>query len=254
MSEFLMDTFIGSMPLVLTDRLFRCPSGLLFECRGIAWAVPVKIDKIEVQLDFHIYPILDFDLLIGYPLENLFQEKSSQGSLSYESGETALTTPISHPESPMAKHHLNHNSFKEMMLASPFVSPNLASSPGPLNEALLKEDIRDERSNGIRHFSKAVWIESPSMIFPCFIRGIAVEAQLIPNMEGNIMPCHLAHALLGSVSLKPSDKLFESCPFGHILESRGIAGAVPITIDKIKVNLDFHIFDILDFDLLIGYP
>jgi len=117
MSEFLMDTFIGSMPLVLTDRLFRCPSGLFFECRGIAWAVPVKIDKIEVQLDFHIYPILDFDLLIGYPLENLFQEKSSQGSLNYESGETALTTPISHPESPMAKHHLNHNSFKEMMLA-----------------------------------------------------------------------------------------------------------------------------------------
>ena len=34
----------------------------------------------------------------------------------------------------------------------------------------------------------------------------------------------------------------------------GVASAVPITIDKIEVNLDFHIFDILDFDLLIGYP
>ena len=66
------------------------------------------------------------------------------------------------------------------------------------------------------------------------------------------MPWHLAHTLLGSVSLKPSGKLFKSCPFGHILECRGIASAVPITIDKIKVNLDFHIFDILDFDLLIG--
>ena len=68
------------------------------------------------------------------------------------------------------------------------------------------------------------------------------------------MPWHLAHALLGSVSLKPSDKLFESCPFGHILECRGIVIAVLITIDKIEVNLDFHIFDILHFDLLIGYP
>jgi len=68
------------------------------------------------------------------------------------------------------------------------------------------------------------------------------------------MPWHLVHTLLGSVSLKPSGKLFESCPFGHILECRGIASAVPITIDKIEVNLDFHIFDILHFDLLIGYP
>ena len=68
------------------------------------------------------------------------------------------------------------------------------------------------------------------------------------------MPWHMAHTLLGSVSLKPSGKLIESCPFGHILECQGIASAVPITIDKIEVNLDFHIFDILDFDLLIGYP
>jgi len=68
MSEFLMDTFIGSMPLDPTDILFRSPSGLFFECRGIARAVLVKIDKIEVKLDFHIYPILDFEILIGYPL------------------------------------------------------------------------------------------------------------------------------------------------------------------------------------------
>ena len=39
MSEFLMETFIGSMPLDLTDILFRSPSGLFFECRGIARAV-----------------------------------------------------------------------------------------------------------------------------------------------------------------------------------------------------------------------
>ena len=68
------------------------------------------------------------------------------------------------------------------------------------------------------------------------------------------MPWHLAHSLLGSVSLAPSGKLLESCPFGHILECRGVASAVPIAIDKIEVNLDFHIFDVLDLDLLIGFP
>ena len=103
MPEFLTDTFIGSMPLDPTDRHFRSPSGLFFECRGIAWAVPVKIDKIEVRLDFHVYPIVDFDLLIGSPLENLLQGKLSQGSLSYESGETALITPISCLEIPMRR-------------------------------------------------------------------------------------------------------------------------------------------------------
>ena len=50
MSEFLMDTFIGSMPLDPTDILFRSPSGLFFECRGIARAVPAKIDKIENRI------------------------------------------------------------------------------------------------------------------------------------------------------------------------------------------------------------
>ena len=105
MSEFLAETFVGSMPLDPTDRLFRSPSGLFFECRGIARAVPIKIDKIEVRLDFHVYPIIDFDLLIGSPFENFLQEKSSQGSLGHDSGETTFTTPISCPENPMTEHH-----------------------------------------------------------------------------------------------------------------------------------------------------
>ena len=68
------------------------------------------------------------------------------------------------------------------------------------------------------------------------------------------MSWHLAHSLLGSVSLKPSGKLLKSCPEGHILECRGVASAVPISMNKMEVNLDFYIFDTLDFDLLIGYP
>jgi hypothetical protein len=73
-------------------------------------------------------------------------------------------------------------------------------------------------------------------------------------MDVNIMPQHLAYTPLGYAPLRPSDKLLKSCPLGHILKFRGIASVVPLTIDKIKVNLDFHIVDILDFDLLLGYP
>ena len=90
MSEFLMDTFIGSKPLDPTDILFQSPSGLFFECRGIARVVPAKIEKIEVKLYFHIYPILDFVILIGYPLEMLLHEKSSQGASNINPGKLLL--------------------------------------------------------------------------------------------------------------------------------------------------------------------
>ena len=40
--------------------------------------MPITTNKIEVRIDFHIYDIIDFDLLLGYPLEKLL---ASHGSL-----------------------------------------------------------------------------------------------------------------------------------------------------------------------------
>ena len=60
-----MDTLMGNKALTPTDKYFRSPSGLFFECRGIARDVPITIDKIEVHLDFDVYDILNFDLLLG---------------------------------------------------------------------------------------------------------------------------------------------------------------------------------------------
>jgi hypothetical protein len=73
-------------------------------------------------------------------------------------------------------------------------------------------------------------------------------------MEVNIMPWNIVYTLLGNVMLRPSDKLLKSCPFGHILKCREVACVVPLLVDKVKVNLDFHIFDVLDLDLLLGSP
>jgi hypothetical protein len=68
------------------------------------------------------------------------------------------------------------------------------------------------------------------------------------------MSWHLVHTFLCDVSLAPSDKFLKCCPFGRILRCHGVACVVSLTLDRIKVNLDFHIFDILDLDLLTGYP
>jgi hypothetical protein len=106
----------------------------------------------------------------------------------------------------------------------------------------------------VGNFSDALWICSPSMIISCSIKGTIVEAHLNPTMEVNVMPWHLAYTLLGNTTLRPSDKLLKSCPSGHILECREVACVVPLLVDKIKLNLDFHIFDVLDLDLLLGSP
>ncbi|KAK8459748.1 hypothetical protein SEVIR_2G205001v4 [Setaria viridis] len=120
MSEFLTDTFVGNMLLVPTDKLLKSPSGLIFECRGIARAVPIKIDKIRVHLDFHIYPILNFDLLIGYPLDKLHLDKSSQGSLDKIFRNSTFTTACL--ENPIAKPLSKKNPLEKVMCVSPFVS------------------------------------------------------------------------------------------------------------------------------------
>ena len=87
--ECLLDTLVGNKPLTLIDKYLKSPSGLYFECRGIARDVPITIDKIEMHLDFYIYDILDFDLLLVLPLEKLL---ASHGSLDEKIRETGSAT------------------------------------------------------------------------------------------------------------------------------------------------------------------
>ena len=62
--------------------------------------MPITVDKIEVHLDFYIYDILDFDLLLGLPLEKLL---ASHGSLDEKLRETGSATATHHLENFLAK-------------------------------------------------------------------------------------------------------------------------------------------------------
>jgi hypothetical protein len=96
MSEFLVKTLFGKLPLVSINKLFKSPPGLIFESCVIARTMPVIIDKIEIHLDFHVFAILEFDLLIGYPFEKLFQKEPR--SLSEEFGKIASATHLEIPK------------------------------------------------------------------------------------------------------------------------------------------------------------
>jgi len=79
--------------------------------------VPLIIDKFEVNLDFHIFNILYFDLLLGSPLEKLL---TSQGSLDKKLRKIASAT-VSCLENSMAKQFPKSNPLKEMIHESPFI-------------------------------------------------------------------------------------------------------------------------------------
>jgi hypothetical protein len=251
----------------------------MLECCGVVRSVPVVANEAEIFLDFHVYDNSDIPILIGRPTKRLFQEMAN-GSLVVQLGESTQTISLAHARNAIAKFHdrfedepaenpkdtLNHldaEQGKEPSSIQIQTSRNLLieSSPRPMIpplppdrpiETSIMDAMEKKWSTRVEHLSEALWICSPSTILPCSINGITIKSHLNPVMEVNIMPWHLAYTLLGNVTLRPSDKLLKSCFSGHILECRGVAYVVPLLVDKIKVNLNFHIFDVLDLDLLLG--
>ncbi|CAN6360763.1 unnamed protein product [Urochloa humidicola] len=78
------------------------------------------IDKIKVNLDFHIFDILDLDLLLCSPIEELLDK--SHGSLDGRLREATSATTTSCLANPMAKPLPKLNPFESMMHGSPFTS------------------------------------------------------------------------------------------------------------------------------------
>jgi hypothetical protein len=62
-----------------------------------------------------------------------------------------------------------------------------------------------------------------------------------------------AHALFEYIPLTPTTKFLKN-PSGHILPSLGIVYVLPIKVKELMVELSFYIFDIDEFNLLIGQP
>jgi hypothetical protein len=123
MSELSAETISSGMPLAPTCKLFMSPSGSVFECCGIAKAVPIQIDKIEVNIDFYILPTLNSDILIGLPLEKLIQKRASRGSLKGKLGNNTFASPTSCLEIPSAKPDPKNIPFEEVKCLSQFISP-----------------------------------------------------------------------------------------------------------------------------------
>jgi hypothetical protein len=104
----------------------------------------------------------------------------------------------------------------------------------------------------IRAFSpEVIRLDSPSTTIYCQINNDSFDALYNPVVGVNIMSSIFAYDLLKDIPLVPTTKLLKSL-LGHIVTSLEILCALPILVNETKVHLNFYIFDVMEFDLLIG--
>jgi hypothetical protein len=79
-----------------------------------------------MALDFHVFDIQDFDIMIGHPLEKLFIEPPTSGDLDIKLGRETFSIPITRAKNLVAKSLPNPQLPEEVMSVSPFKSPESA--------------------------------------------------------------------------------------------------------------------------------
>jgi hypothetical protein len=96
-----------------------------------------------------------------------------------------------------------------------------------------------------------ICLDSPSISIHCQINKAPLDALYNLVVGVNIISVSFAHDLLKHMTLTLIIKLLKSLS-GHILLSLGILYVLPIQVKGTNVHLSFYIFDIMEFDLLIG--
>ena len=64
--------------------------------------VPVWHRETEIALEFHVFEVQDFDILIGHPVEKLFLDVLNLGELQVSLGGKPFTLPIGQAKTPWA--------------------------------------------------------------------------------------------------------------------------------------------------------
>ena len=130
----------------------------------------------------------------------------------------------------------------------------------PSEEAFLKKTTKDlvsiisnEWLEESELSSDVIQLDSPSISIHYQIDKAPFNALYSPVVGVNIMSTSSAHDLLKDMPLTPTTKLLKSLS-GHILPSLGILYVLLIQVKGTKVHLSFYIFDIMEFNLLIGQP
>jgi len=100
---------------------------------------------------------------------------------------------------------------------------------------------------------KPMQINSPSSSLRCRIKNQDMDVLYNPTVRANLISDEFALAFLGDEVLVPTDRKLKSSA-GSLVSSYGVMKNVSLPHDDVRIVLDFHVFEDLNFDFLIGYP
>jgi hypothetical protein len=132
--------------------------------------------------------------------------------------------------------------------------------PDPMELGFLRETVReltsimsDEWLREAELSSEVIRINTAPRIIPCHLEGNDVGILYSPTVGANLVSESFAFAYLSDKAVTPTNKFFKH-PNGNIIEGFGIVQDVPVCFEDREAILDFHVFEIQDFDILIGLP
>ena len=100
---------------------------------------------------------------------------------------------------------------------------------------------------------KPIQINSPSSSLHCCIKNQETDVLYNPTIRANLILDEFLLAFIGDQILTLTERKLKR-PVGSHMSSYGVIKNVSLRHDDIKVVLDFHVFEDLNFDFLIGYP
>jgi hypothetical protein len=101
--------------------------------------------------------------------------------------------------------------------------------------------------------SEEIQIHTPSLTIQCNIRDDLVDVLYNPTVGANLMSVSFASAYFGNEPLAPTNKSLRVAPCSRLKEC-GILHSATIHHGDVVMALDFHIFDIQGFNIMIGHP
>ena len=114
---------LSDNPFLLTSRSLWSGPHSTMEGIGILHDIPVWYDKTEIALDFHIFEVQDFDILIGHPIEKMFQNISPLGTLDVTLGGKDISLPILRSKDSMTEPTPQEEIVDEVEAALPIETP-----------------------------------------------------------------------------------------------------------------------------------
>ena len=105
--------------------------------------VLIWYDQTELALDFHIFEVQDFDILIGHPVEKMFQNISPLGTLDVKLGGKDISLPILRSKDSMTEPTPQEETVDEVEAIHPIDTPE-SSLENDAEFFTEKEDDQDE--------------------------------------------------------------------------------------------------------------